>query len=89
MQFLAVICVISVCTIGLTRGDGVEDFNAATMPGPVLFGGREKVNPDSEIMQTLTSYVNDRHYNATNLNESIWIVSRIKNVTQQLVDLSI
>ncbi len=68
-----------------TKADEINEFDSVTMPGPVLYGGREKLSSDSEMMQTLISYANDHYYNATNFNESIWIVKNIENVTQQLV----
>lgn len=57
---------------------------AEDLIGQKLVGGMEKVE-SPEMVETLSSFINEHRYNLTGVNDNVWLVRNISNVTSQVV----
>lgn len=75
------------CSSSLTLAEDQNttvDSDSEMMQG-ILLGGLQDASSDLDLIDTLTSYINDHRYNQTGMDENIWLISNVSNVTSQLV----
>ena len=86
MKSYIIICVLIVVASQVYANDERKsETEPIELKKAVLVGGQENIDSSDPIVQELTGFINSHRYNSTGVDENIWLVSGVANVTSQVV----